>query len=98
MRLQQGVEALEEATYESVCHNSIWKALDDVTNVELNVDGVKAARDLEMQSFERVRAHDRVSRSEIKRTGGQLMGARWVDVDKGGSINVDCRSRLVGQA
>ena len=97
VRPQQGVEALKEAMYGLVCHNSIWKAWDDVTDVELNVEDVRAARDPEMQYFERLRVYDRVDRSEIKRTGGKLIGTRWVDVNKGDSTNVDCRSRLVGR-
>ena len=41
--------------------------------------------------------YDRVDQSEIKRTGCKLIGAGWVDVDKGNSINVDCRSHVVGR-
>ena len=33
----------------------------------------------------------------MKKTGGKLIGTRWVDVNKGDSVNVDCRSRLVGR-
>ena len=35
VRPQQGDEAFKEAMYGLVCHNSIWKAWDDVTEVEL---------------------------------------------------------------
>ena len=73
--------------YGLVCHNSIWKAWDYVTNVELNAKDVRAPRDLEMQYFERLRVYDRVDRSEIKRTEGKLIGTRWVDVNKGDSTN-----------
>ena len=68
-----------------------------MTNVELNAGDVRAARDLEMQYFERLRVYDRVDRSEIKRTGGKLIGTRWVDVNKGDSTKVDCRSLLVSR-
>ena len=89
VRPQQGVEALKEAMYGLVCHNSIWKAWDDVTNVEVNAKDVRAARDLEMQYFERLRVYDRVDRSEIKRTVGKLIGTRWFDVSKGDSTVAD---------
>ena len=80
-----------------VCHNSRSKAWDDVTNVERDVDNVRAARDLDMQSYEAFRAYDRVDLSEIKRTWGELIGTRWVDVNKGDSLHCDRRSRLVGR-
>ena len=48
VRPQQGVETLKEAMYGLVCHNSIWKAWDDVTNAELNAKDDRAARDLDM--------------------------------------------------
>ena len=96
VRPQQGVEALKEAMYGLVCHNSIWKAWDDVTIVELNAKDIRAARDFEMQYFERLRVYVRVDRSDIKLTGGKLIGTRWVDLNKGDSTSVDCRSRLVG--
>ena len=97
VRPQRGVEVLKEAMYALVCKNTMWTAWDDVTNVQLNVDDVKAARALEMQYFEKLGVYDRVDRSEIARTGGKLIGTRWVDVNKGDSVNVDCRSRLVGR-
>jgi hypothetical protein len=97
VRPQSGVDVLKEAMYGLVCRNSIWKAWDDVTNVELNSEDVKAARELEMKYFEKLRVYDKVDRSEIKKSGGKLIGTRWVDVNKGDSVNVDCRSRLVGR-
>ena len=97
MRRQQGVEALKEAVYGLVCHNNIWKAWDDVTSVEFNVGDVGAAKDLEIQCFDRLRVYDRVDRSEIKRTGGKLIGIRWVGVNKCDSTDADCGSRHVGR-
>ena len=76
---------------------AFWKAWDDVTDVELNNKDVRAAKDLEMQYFERLPVFDTVDRSEINRTGGKFIGNRWADVNKGDSTNVDCGSRLVGR-
>jgi len=97
VRPQQGVEVLKNEMYALVCKNSMWRAWDDVTDVELNVDDVKAARALEMEYFMKMRVYDKVDRSELKRTGGKLIGTRWVDVNKGDGVDVDCRSRLVGR-
>ena len=97
VRPQTGVQVLKEAMYGLVCRNSIWKAWDDVSNVELNVDDVKAARALEMKYFEKLGVYEKVSRSDQKRTGGKLIGTRWVDVNKGDGVNIDYRSRLVGR-
>ena len=43
-----GVRIFREAMYGLVCRNTMWQTLDDVTRAELNVEDVKAARDLEM--------------------------------------------------
>ena len=50
-----------------------------------------------MKYFEKLGVYDRVDKSDQARTGGKIIGTRWVDVNKGDSINVDCRSRLVGR-
>ena len=78
------------AAWVDTVHDTMWKAWDDVTGADLNVEDVKAARALEMEYFEKLRVYDRVSRDELKRTGGKLIGTRWVDVNKGDSVNVDC--------
>ena len=49
VRLQQGIEVVKDAMYGLICKNSMWKAWVDLTNVELNVEDVKAARALEME-------------------------------------------------
>ena len=48
---QQGVEAMKDAMHGLICTNSSWKAWDDLTNVELCVEDLKAARVLEMEYF-----------------------------------------------
>lgn len=97
VRPQKGAEILRDVMYGLVCKNSIWRAWDDVSNVDLNVEDVLKARALEMEYFAKLRVYDRVDRSEIARTGGKLIGTRWVDTNKGDSTNVDVRSRLVGR-
>ena len=61
-----------------------------MTNVELNVEDVKAARALEMECVQNKRVRDQVDRSEFKRTRGKFIGTRWVDVSTGDALNADC--------
>ena len=41
--------------------------------------------------------YERVPRSEQARTGGKIVGTRWVDVNKGDTTNISYRSRLVAK-
>ena len=41
--------------------------------------------------------YDVVPESEQRETGGKIIGTRWVDTNKGDSVNPECRSRLVGR-
>ena len=97
VRPQSGAHILREAMYGLVCRNTMWKAWDDVTGADLNVEDVKAARKLEMEYFKKLGVYEVVSRDMVQLTGGKLIGTRWVDVNKGDSTNVECRSRLVGR-
>ena len=67
--------------YGLVCKNSIWQAWDDVSNAELHPSDVKEARKLEMENFEKLGVYVRVDRSELEKTGGKLIGTRWVDLN-----------------
>ena len=40
-RPKQSIELIKDAMYGLICKNSMWKAWDDSTNVELNVEDVK---------------------------------------------------------
>ena len=50
-----------------------------------------------MAYFNNLKVYDLVSRSEILKTGGKLIGVRWVDVNKGDSTDRNYRSVLVGR-
>ena len=52
---------------------------------------------VEMTYFDKLKVYDRVPRSEVKRTGGKLIGVRWVDINKGDATDRNYRSRLVGR-
>ena len=83
--------------YGLVCKISIWQAWDDVSNAELNPSDVKEARKLEMEYFEKLGVYVRVDWSALEKAGGNLIGTRWVDVNKGDSTKIDYRLRLVGR-
>ena len=50
-----------------------------------------------MDHFKRLGVYRVVLISDQKRTGGKIIGTRWVDVNKGGPVNTNCRSGLVGR-
>ena len=79
------------------CRNGIEYAEDDVSNQVLDPELLKAARREEMKYFEKLGVYERVGRSEQVRTGGKVIGTRWVDVNKGDSESPNYRSRLVGR-
>ena len=72
-------------------------AWDDVADAGLDPKEVKAARKVEMEYFDKLKVYDRVSRSDVLKTGGKLIGVRWVDVNKGDATDRNYRSRLVGR-
>ena len=72
-------------------------AQDNVSGVELDPELMKEARKLEMKFFKEMRVYTRVPRATHRMKGGQIIGVRWVDVNKGDSEKPDYRSRLVGQ-
>ena len=80
-----------------IFRDGIAIAKDDVTGNELVPDLVRAARAEEMVYFKKLGVYKVVPRSDQRRTGGKVIGTRWVDVNKGDSSNPNCRSRLVGR-
>ena len=58
---------------------------------------VVAARAEEMTYFKKMRVYDLVPESDQTKKGGKIIGTRWVDVNKGDTVNPNCRSRLVGR-
>ena len=50
-----------------------------------------------MEYFEKLGVYERVDRSEQMRTGGKIVGTRWVDINKGDSESPVYRSRFVAR-
>ena len=59
----------------------------------LDAELVKKARELEMDYFRRMVVYNKVDRSEAR--GRKIIRTKWVDTNKGDSVNIDYRSRLV---
>ena len=97
VRPQQGTEILKKEMNGLLKRGGEHIAWDDVTNAELDPEDVKEARMVEMAYFEKLGVYVRVPRSEIAKTGGKLIGVRWVDVNKGDASDRNYRSRLVGR-
>jgi len=70
-----------------------WRFIDDTTGKELDAKLVRKARELELVTFREMGVYEYVPRGEARRSGGKLVGVRWVDVAKGDGV----RSRLVAQ-
>jgi len=50
-----------------------------------------------MEFFKRMGVYTIVHESHQKETGGKVIDVRWIDVNKGDSLDPDMRSRLVGR-
>ena len=68
-------------------------ATDDLTGSILDPELVQKARALEMVYFRRMVVYTKVDRSMAR--GRKVIRTKWVDANKGDSLNVDYRSRLV---
>ena len=94
---QDGRDMLHQMLGKLSQKDGSYMAWDDVSNVPLNPDLVKKARQVEMDFFKKMHVYDRVPRESQKKTGGKVIEVRWVDVNKGDEEKTDYRSRLVGQ-
>ena len=97
VRPQNGTEVLKEEMNGLAKRGGEQVAWDDVTDVGLDPVEVMAARQLEMDYFNKLGVYDRVPRSDVNKTGGKLIGVRWVDINKGDATDRNYRSRLVGR-
>ena len=97
IRPQVGCDLLKKEMHMLNCRNGVEYAEDDVSNQVLDPTLLKEARREEMKYFEKLGVYERVARSEQQRTGGKVIGTRWVDVNKGDSESPNYRSRLVGR-
>ena len=98
-RKQDGASGLKEllAGLDMRC-GVIPTAWDDAnSNVALIPEFVVKARATEMEYFRNMEVYEVVSRSELTKSGGQLIDTRWIVINKADELNPEYRSRLVGR-
>ena len=88
--LSEGVHMLNET-------GGRLTAWDDVNKCELDVEGVKRARETEMKFFHELNAYTRCPRECVLKEGGKIIDLRWIDTNKGDITNPCYRSRLVAR-
>ena len=82
-RTQDGrVTLKEELTKLAFSDDKEW-AQDDVSGVELDPELSKQARVVEMTSIRKMQVYMNLPRAMQAMGGGQVIGVRWVDVNKG---------------
>ena len=96
-RPQNGIQVMKDELQALYVKHGVCIASDDVTQAELSPDLVKAARQIEMDYFEKMQVYDRVPRDHQKHTHGKIVGVRWVDINKGDIEDPNYRSRLVAR-
>ena len=93
-----GAELLIEHMKALITRDGRTSCVDDTSGEVLDEAGVRAARALEMDFFHKMGVYDLVTREEAVRSGkGKIIKGRWLDVNKGDSVNPDYRSRFVGK-
>ena len=61
---------------------------DDVTGKTLDPEGVKVARREEIDEYHKHEVYEQVDERECyERTGKPPIPVRWIDINKGGSVN-----------
>jgi len=76
---------------------SAAKAWDDVSGEELDPKKVMRARLKELSFVREKGVWRKVKRAEVKARGIKIIGARWIDINKGDNINENYRSRYVAK-
>ena len=72
-------------------------AWDDVKDVELDLEKVKKAREVEMTYIKKRKVYKYAERSAVKKMGREIIGVKWVDTNRGDEEMENYRSRLVAQ-
>ena len=76
--------------------NSTW-AWDDANNKTLNPEGVRKARQEEMEYVNSKNVWVKMRKEEAIKEGYNIVDTRWIDTDKGDEAKPNYRSRLVGK-
>ena len=65
-----------------------------MSSMELDVEGVKKAREVEMQFFQEMNAYTRCPRECAANENGKMIDLTWIDTNKGDSTKPQYRSRF----
>ena len=85
-----------EALHEN--HGETWVAYDDVSGQQLDPSLMRQARCEEIKYFKEMGVYTKVDIGECwAATGKAPIAVRWVDINKGDSLNPNYRSRLVAK-
>ena len=88
--LHNGMSALYAQT-------GIEYAVDDVSGAFLDPAMLHAGRATEMEFFNTMKIYDRVPREERLKTGGKIIGTKWIDVSKVDIDKPSIRCGFVGK-
>ena len=77
--------------------NGDEQAWDDVTGSALDAQEEERARKDQIEFIRKMKVYDKVPRSQAWRSGRKVIGVRWIDIKKGGSVNPKSRSRMVAK-
>ena len=88
----------EQPPREELCAVSHVDHFDNISGEWLRPDLVKTARSEEMEEVRKHQVYEKVDLEQCyNSTGRGPIGTRWVDTNKGDSVHLEYRSRLVAQ-
>ena len=74
--------------------DQLQAAWDDVTGAELDAGKVREARREEIEYIKKTNLYTNVPRSNAKSLGKKVITVRWIDINKGDTVDTNYRSRL----
>ena len=72
-------------------------AWDDISAAPLNLEMVKAARQLEIRYAEQKPVWENIPRVVAKQRGWKIVKSKWIDINKGDGKTPNYRSRMFGK-
>ena len=96
-RIRDGVDVMRKEMNALYERHGMPEAWDDMNNVFLDADKVKAAREVEMSFFKKLGVYRRVPRSRVRELDGKMVSVKWLDTNKGDRATPNYRSRLVAR-
>ena len=95
MTVDAGTKMSPEEGHEEMCEEAM--AWDDLSGEELDPKLVLRARMKELEFVREKGVWRKIRRKEAKARGIKIVGARWIDINKGDLIHTNYRSRYVAK-